>query len=104
MTDRAKAKCAGPSDCQAISLGHPSFEEIVTLDNLYQAFLCARSGKRERLAVSRFELNLGANLTALRRHRRGAEEILKDDYLSSQDLDDLKDIWETLHHIRQCRM
>lgn len=35
---------------------------------------------------------------------RKAEEILKDDYLSSQDLDDLKDIWETLHHIRQCRM
>ncbi len=65
MTDRAKAKCAGPGDCQDISLGHPSFEEIVTLDNLYQAFLCARSGKRERLAVSRFELNLGANLTAL---------------------------------------
>ena len=28
MTDRAKAKCAGPSDCQDISLGHPSFEEI----------------------------------------------------------------------------
>ena len=65
MTDRAKAKCASPNDCQNISLGHPSFEEIVTLDNLYQAFLCARKGKRERLAINRFELNLGANLTAL---------------------------------------
>lgn len=35
---------------------------------------------------------------------RKVEEILKDDYLSSTDLDDLKDIWETLWHIKQCRM
>lgn len=33
-----------------------------------------------------------------------AEEILKEDYLSSEDLDNLKDIWKTLWYIRQCRM
>lgn len=35
---------------------------------------------------------------------RKAEEILKDDYLSSQDLDDLKDIWKTIWYLRQSRM
>lgn len=35
---------------------------------------------------------------------RKAEEILEDDYLSSQDLDDLKDIWDILCHIKQLRM
>lgn len=31
------------------------------------------------------------------------EEIINDDYLPTEDIDK-KDIWETLHHIRQCRM
>lgn len=41
------------------------FEKTFTLENLYEAFLIARKGKRKKLGTLRFEKNLGAELQAL---------------------------------------
>jgi retron-type reverse transcriptase len=41
------------------------FDKTFTIDNLYQAFLVARSGKRKKRATLKFETNLGAELQSL---------------------------------------
>lgn len=43
------------------------FDSVFTRENLYQAYLDARKGKRKKRACHRFEINLGANLDALHR-------------------------------------
>lgn len=43
------------------------FDDVFTRENLYQAYLDARKGKRKKRACYRFEINLGANLDALHR-------------------------------------
>lgn len=43
------------------------FEKIFTRENLYQAYLDARRGKRKKQACFQFEINLGANLDAIHR-------------------------------------
>lgn len=48
------------------NLSHsPSYDEIFTLDNLYQAYLYARKGKRKKYYIINFENSLGANLEQL---------------------------------------
>jgi len=41
------------------------FDSTFTMENLYEAYLNARRGKRKKRACFEFETNLGANLTAL---------------------------------------
>lgn len=41
------------------------FDSVFTRENLYQAYLDARKGKRKKGACHRFEINLGANLDSL---------------------------------------
>jgi retron-type reverse transcriptase len=41
------------------------FDQCFTIDNLYQAFLTARKGKRNKRAVFEFEKNLSSNLIQL---------------------------------------
>ena len=41
------------------------FKSIITFDNLFNAYLCARKGKRHKRYVLEFELNLGKNLSDL---------------------------------------
>ena len=41
------------------------FEKTFTLENLYEAFLIARKGKRKKIAILRFEKNLGTELEKL---------------------------------------
>jgi len=41
------------------------FDKTFTIDNLYQAFLTARAGKRNKRATLKFEINLGAELKSL---------------------------------------
>lgn len=41
------------------------FELTFTMDNLYEAYITARKGKRKKRATMRFESNLGAELQAL---------------------------------------
>lgn len=41
------------------------FEKTFTLENLYEAFLIARKGKRKKIAVLKFEKNLGTELKKL---------------------------------------
>ena len=41
------------------------FEKVFSEENLYQAYLDARKGKRKKKACYRFTVNLGANLKAL---------------------------------------
>ena len=48
------------------NLSHsPTYDEIFTLDNLYQAYLYARKGKRKKYYIINFENSLGANLEQL---------------------------------------
>ncbi len=41
------------------------FEKAFTLENLYESFLIARKGKRKKIAILRFEKNLGTELEKL---------------------------------------
>lgn len=41
------------------------YKSIITFDNLFNAYLCARKGKRHKRYVLEFELNLGKNLSDL---------------------------------------
>ena len=50
------------------------FDQCFSIENLFQAYLIARKGKRKKRACFEFEKNLGVNLTKLR------EEILTDRY------------------------
>ena len=50
------------------------FDQCFSIENLFQAYLIARKGKRKKRACFEFEKNLGVNLTKLR------EEILTDKY------------------------
>jgi Retron-type reverse transcriptase len=63
MTHPAKANSAGL--CSE-SHSMPTLEHIASEEALYQAFLDARKGKRNRGPVERYERNLGANLIATR--------------------------------------
>ena len=46
--------------------GAYTFENLCSMENLYEAARRARRGKRFRLAVGRFHHNLGAQLVRLR--------------------------------------
>jgi len=60
----SKIRCAKTGEENLKRIGN-LFDIVFTQDNLYQAYLDARKGKRKKPACFNFETNLGANLTAL---------------------------------------
>ena len=41
------------------------YDKVFTIDNLYEAYLIARKGKRKKNATLKFEINLGSELNSL---------------------------------------